>query len=331
MSRTHSSAARAWLFLPAVLFSLLCGAERAAAQSGARAEKITIGYPSRGITVLPLRIAQVKGFFKAEGIEPEIIQMRAAVTVTALTTGDIDYGAPLDSIIRASARGLPLKGLMSFVNKPMHYLIARPEFNSVRDLRGRTLAISAFGSTEQLTTFATLKANGLDPDRKDVKVVALGDSPVRLEALKQGIVDATVILIPFVIVAENLGFKILANAGDYLELSTPGLGTSDRLLREKPDQVRKTVRAAAKGLAFIRQNREETVRIIMEWLTLDKDTAGKAYQMGLKAYSEDGTPSEKGVMTSVRLETEKAGVKKDIPMAKVFELSMIQEARKEIK
>ncbi|HEX2385677.1 MAG TPA: ABC transporter substrate-binding protein [Candidatus Binatia bacterium] len=331
MSRMHSSAARGWMFLPAVLFSLLCGAERAAAQSGARAEKITIGYPSRGITVLPLRIAQVKGFFKAEGIEPEIIQMRAAVTVTALTTGDIDYGAPLDSIIRASARGLPLKGLMSFVNKPMHYLIARPEFNSVRDLRGKTLAISAFGSTEQLTTFATLKANGLDPDRKDVKVVALGDSPVRLEALKQGIVDATVILIPFVIVAENLGFRILANAGDYLELSTPGLGTSDRLLREKPDQVRKTVRAAAKGLAFIRQNREETVRIIMDWLTLDKDTAGKAYQMGLKAYSEDGTPSEKGVMTSVRLETEKAGVKKDIPMAKVFELSMIQEARKEIK
>lgn len=331
MSRTHSSAARAWVFFPAILLSLLCGAERAAAQSGARADKITIGYPSRGITVLPLRVAQVKGFFKAEGIEPEIIQMRAAVTVTALTTGDIDYGAPLDSIIRASARGLPLKGLMSFVNKPMHYLVARPEFNSVRDLRGRTLAISAFGSAEQLTTFATLKANGLDPDRKDVKVVALGDSPVRLEALKQGIVDATVILIPFVIVAENLGFKILANAGDYLELSTPGLGTSDRLLREKPDQVKKTVRAAAKGLAFIRQNRDETVRIIMDWLTLDKDTAGKAYQMGLTAYSEDGTPSEKGVATSVRLETEKAGIKKDIPMSKVFELSMIQEARKEIK
>ena len=320
-----------WLVAPAVFISLLCAAERAAAQSAGRIEKITIGYPSRGITVLPLRVAQVKGFFRAEGIEPEIIQMRAAVTVTALTTGDIDYGAPLDSIIRASARGLPLKGLMSFVNKPMHYLIARPEFNSVRDLRGRTLAISAFGSTEQLTTFATLKAHGLDPDKKDVKVVALGDSPVRLEALKQGVVDATVILIPFVIVAENLGFKILANAGDYLELSTPGLGTSDRLLREKPDQIKKTVRAAAKGLVFIRQNRDETVRIIMDWLALDKDTAGKAYQMGLKAYSQDGTPSEKGVATSVRLETERAGIKKDIPMAKIFDLSFIQEAQKEIK
>src|ERR1051325_7776276 len=160
-----------WLFLPVVFIALLCGAERGAAQSSGRTEKITIAYPSRGITVLPLRVAQVKGFFKAEGLEPEIIQMRAGVTVTALTTGDIDYGAPLDSIIRASARGLPLKGLMSFVNKPMHYLVARPEFNSVRDLRGKTLAICAFGSTEQFTTFATLNAHGLDPEKKDVKVV----------------------------------------------------------------------------------------------------------------------------------------------------------------
>jgi ABC-type nitrate/sulfonate/bicarbonate transport system substrate-binding protein len=329
---TDSSAARgkmlrifAWAVLPAVLISYPCAGQQA------KTEKITIAYPSRGITVLPLRVAQVKGFFKAEGLEPEIIQMRAAVAVTALTTGDIDYGAPLDSIIRASVRGLPLKGLMSFVNKPMHYLVARPEFGSVRDLRGRTVAISAFGSTEQFTTFATLNAFGLDPDRKDVKIVALGESTVRLEALKKGLVDATVILIPYVIVAENLGFKILANAGDYLELSTPGLGTSERLLREKPDQIKRTVRAAARGLLFIRQNRDETVRIMMDWLALDKDTAARAYQMGLHAYSEDGSPSEKGVAASVRLELEKAGTKKDIPMAKIFDLSFLQAVKGEIK
>jgi hypothetical protein len=73
------------------------------------------------------------------------------------------------------------------------------------------------------------------------------------------------------------------------------------------------------------------VRIVMDWLALDKDTADKAYQMGLKAYSEDGTPSEKGVATSVRLETEKAGMKKEIPMSKIFDLSIIQEVQKEIK
>lgn len=321
----------AWAFLSAALIFSEWPGPQALSQTGGKTEKITIAYPSRGITVLPLRVAQVKGFFKAEGLEPEIIQMKASVTVTALTTGDIDYGAALDSIVRASARGQPLKGLLSFVNKPMHYLVSRSEFNSVRDLRGKTLAISAFGSSEQFTTFATLRAHGLDPDKKDVKVVALGDSPVRLEALKQGIVDATVVLIPYVIVAENLGFKILANAGDFLELSTPGVGTSDKLLRERPDQIKRVVRAAVRGLLFLRQNRDESLQIMMQWLALDKDTAGKAYNMGLKSYSEDGSPSEKGLMASIQLETEKAGIKKEVPISKVFDLSFLHEVQREIK
>jgi len=297
----------------------------------AKTEKVRIGYPSRGITVLPLRIAQIKGFFKEEGLEAEIIQMRAGVIVTALSTGDIDYGSALDSIVRSSARGQPLKGLVSFVNKPMHYLVSRAEFSSVRELRGKTLAISSFGSTEQYTTNAILRAHGLEPDRKDALIVALGDSPVRLEALKRGIVDATVILIPHVIVARNLGFKVLAHAGDFIELSTPGLGTNDKLFRDRPDQVKRVVKAAVRGLLFLRHNRDESVRIMTEWLALDKDIAGQAYDMGLKSFSEDGSPSEKGLLTSIQLEQERAGVKKDIPISKVFDLGILQEVLRELK
>ena len=152
-------------------------------------------------------LAQTQGFFQQERLDAELIQMRAGITVTALATGDIQYGAPTDSIVRSAARGQPLKGMLSFVNKPMHYLVAKANFNSVEELRGKTLAINSFGASEQLTLWALLKAHGIDPDKKDVKVVAIGDSPVRLEALKRGIVDATVVLIPHVIIARNSGFK----------------------------------------------------------------------------------------------------------------------------
>ena len=106
----------------------------ARAQTAGKAEVVRIAYPSRGVTVLPLRIAQVQGFFQQERLEAELIQMRAGITVTALTTGDLDFGAPLDSIIRAAARGQPLKAVVSFVNKPMHYLVAKPQIGTV----GRT-------------------------------------------------------------------------------------------------------------------------------------------------------------------------------------------------
>ena len=322
------------LALVPLLFTFMssdCAGQQAPLPILAKTEKVRIGYPSRGITILPLRIAQIKGFFKEEGLEAEIIQMRAGVIVTALSTGDIDYGSALDSIVRSSARGQPLKGLVSFVNKPMHYLVSRAEFSSVRELRGKTLAISSFGSTEQYTTNAILRAHGLEPDRKDALIVALGDSPVRLEALKRGIVDATVILIPHVIVARNLGFKVLAHAGDFIELSTPGLGTNDKLFRDRPDQVKRVVKAAVRGLLFLRHNRDESVRIMTEWLALDKDIAGQAYDMGLKSFSEDGSPSEKGLLTSIQLEQERAGVKKDIPISKVFDVSILQEVLRELK
>jgi len=304
---------------------------RAEAQTAAVTEKIRIAYPSRGITVLPLRLAQTEGFFQQERLDAELIQMRAAITVTALSTGDIQYGAPTDSIVRSAARGQPLKGVLSFVNKPMHYLVAKPQFNSVEELRGKTLAINSFGASEQLTLWALLKAHGIDPDKKDVQVIAIGDSPVRLEALKRGIVDATVVLIPHVIIARNGGFKVLGHAGNYLELSTPGLGVTDQLLKDKRDQVKRTVRAVVKAILFMRKNKEQSVRAAMNWLALDRDVAEKSYDMALDSFSEDGSPTLKGLQNSVTLEKQRAVIKEEIPLTKVFDFSALQEVHSELK
>jgi ABC-type nitrate/sulfonate/bicarbonate transport system substrate-binding protein len=281
--------------------------------------------------VLPLRLAQTQGFFQQEHLDAELIQMRAGITVTALSTGDIQYGAPTDSIVRSAARGQPLKGVLSFVNKPMHYLVAKANFNAVEELRGKTLAINSFGASEQLTLWALLKAHGIDPDKKDVQVVAIGDSPVRLEALKRGIVDATVVLNPHVIIARNSGFKVLGHAGAYLELSTPGIGVTDQLLKEKRDQAKRVVRALVKAILFMRKNKEESVRAAMNWLALDRDVAEKSYDMALDSFSEDGSPTLKGLQNSIMLEKQRANIKEEIAVARVFDFSLLQEVLGELK
>ena len=324
MSRTR-------LAVVAVILLWLSPAAQSRGQTPVTSETVRIAYPSRGVTVLPLRIAQVQGFFQQERIEAELIQMRAGITVAALSTGDIDYGAPLDSIVRASARGQPLKALVSFVNKPMHYLVAKPQIRAVEELRGKILALNSSGSSEQLTSTAILKSHGIDPDNKEVQIIFLGDSPVRLEALKRGIVDATMVLIPHVILASNAGFKVLGHAGSFMELSTPGLGTTERIIKEKPEQVKRVVRAAVKAILFMRKNKQESVRIMMSWLALDRDVAEKSYDMALDSFSEDGSPSQKGLATSIRLERERAGLKAEIPLSKVFDPSFIQLVHGELK
>lgn len=310
-----------------VLGLVLWGSAQAQAQTPGKAETVRIAYPSRGVTVLPLRIAQVQGFFQQERLEAELIQMRANITLTALTTGDLDYGAPLDSLVRAAARGQPLKAVVSFVNKPMHYLVARPQIATVAELRGRTIALNSFGSSEQLTLYAILKSHGIDAEKKEVQIVFLGDSPVRLEALKRNIVDATMVLIPYVILASNSGLKVLAHAGSFMELSTPGLGTTDRIVKQKPDQVKRVVRAVVKAMLFMRKNREESIRIMMSWLALNRDVAEKSYDMALDSFSEDGSPSRKGLMTSIEL----SGAKEEVPLSKVFDFSFLQEVHNELK
>lgn len=320
-----------WVAIFIVVMLSLGAATAARGQASGKSETVRIAYPSRGVTVLPLRIAQVQGFFQQERLEAELIQMRAGITVAALITGDIDYGAPLDSIVRASARGQPLKAVVSFVNRPMHYLVSKPQIRTVEELRGKTLALNSSGSSEQLTSTAILKSHGIDPDNKEVQIIFLGDSPVRLEALKRGIVDATMVLIPHVILASNAGFKVLGHAGSFMELSTPGLGTTERILKDKPDQVKRVVRAVVKAILFMRKNKQESVRIMMSWLALDRDVAEKSYDMALDSFSEDGSPSQKGLATSIRLEKERAGIKAEVPLAKVFDPSILQEVHNELK
>ena len=315
------------LFLTALIGSE--GSGQQVSPSSAKTEKVRIAYPSRGITVLPLRIALVKGFFSDERIEPEIIQMGVPVTIVALANGNIDYGAPTDSILRAAAFGQPFKKILSFVNRPMHYLVSRGDIASISELKGKTFAINAFSSTPHVTTTAALRAHGVDP--KDMRIVALGESPARLAALKQGLIDACVVLIPDVIIARKMGFKVLAHAGGFIELSTPGLAVTDKHLKERPDQVKRVVRAAVRGLMFLRQNREESIRIMMEWLVLDREIAAEAYDMALTSFSEDGRPSEKGMATSVQIEKERRGIKEDIPLSKVADIRILHEVLKEMR
>jgi len=120
---------------------------------------------------------------------------------------------------------------------------------------------------------------------------------------------------------------VLGHAGSFMELATPGLGTTDRIVKQKPDQVKRVVRAVVKAMLFIRKNREESVRITMSWLSLNRDVAEKSYDMALDSFSEDGSPSRKGLMTSIEL----SGVKEEVPLAKVFDFSFLQEIHNELR
>ena len=115
--------------------------------SSQAADKIRIGIPGPAAQFVTFSLAQKKGFFKEEGLEAEIIQMRGNVPMAALLNGDIDYYTVVGSGIRSALRGLPLKVVACYVPGLPLMLIARPEFKSVKELKGKSIGVGAYGAT----------------------------------------------------------------------------------------------------------------------------------------------------------------------------------------
>src|SRR5512137_1556372 len=115
--------------------------------TSAAADKIRLSISALDVSFLTAGIASKRGFFKDDGLDVEVIRMAANVSVTALSTGDIDYTMIFASVVRGAVRGLPMKVVASYMDSSTHTLIARPEFKSLQDLKGKTLGVSTYGAT----------------------------------------------------------------------------------------------------------------------------------------------------------------------------------------
>ena len=83
------------LIAPAVLWS---------AEKTAKLSLVRIGYVSRSILDMPFIIARDRGYFREEGLEPELIFLKAAQTIPAMLAGGIDFGTATGTAIAATIR-----------------------------------------------------------------------------------------------------------------------------------------------------------------------------------------------------------------------------------
>ncbi|MGH7784311.1 MAG: ABC transporter substrate-binding protein, partial [Candidatus Binatia bacterium] len=154
---------------------------------GKAVEKVRIGTPSpASIAVLQIKIAEVKGFFRDEGIQAEIVQMRVPVSMVALITKDIDYATPTGTLLVSAVKALPLRVAMYFLRAPLHVLNAKPEIRTVAELKGKTVGIGGIGEATEPMLKAMLRTAKIDPE-KDIKVLQVSGSGSRFAALTAGL------------------------------------------------------------------------------------------------------------------------------------------------
>src|SRR5215475_16229604 len=154
------------------------------------ADKIRIGFSALIASYSSLPLGQKRGFLQEEGLQAEFIRMNATVGLATLVNGEIDYYTSLGAGVAAAIRGVPVKIVACYVPGPTATLLARPEFKSVQELRGKTIGIDVFGSNLNIIARNIFKRSGMDAD-KDIKFLAGGPLEARLASMKQGLIVAT--------------------------------------------------------------------------------------------------------------------------------------------
>jgi len=311
--------------LRSVIAALLVAGVVMAAGQGFAAEamqKVRFVHASRSNSMAPKIIAQSKGFFKAEGLETEMIQMNPRLAATALASGEAAFADAFTSVFRGILQGFPIKLVFVHQKRGPYYLLARPEFKDIQQLKGKKLGVATLRGSDHLVAEELLQSKGFNPSW--IQVLAVGDAATRFQALSSGAVDVIAVSTPHDLMLRQKGFATLAGPP---EVGLPGacVFTPERYLRENPLTVRKALKALLRAQQFILENRHETIQALLQWLPQSPEVAAHSYDYELKGLSRDG------LMTDAELEAVmvKLGDKKR-PIDEVRDFSLARQAMKEL-
>ena len=279
---------------------------------------------------MPVTLGREKAIYQSEGIDLQMVLVASTIQVTALTTGDIDFSGAQSQVMAGAARGLAVKVIGFLTIKPSFWLVAKPEIRSITELKSKTIGITAIGSSTDTLARYVLLRNGVTPDR-EVALIGTGTTSNILTSMKAGTVDAGVLSPPFNTMATQMGYRTLAYFGDYVEQSLSGVGTSDRMIRDRPDLVRRMLTGTIKSLRFIQQRPADAIQFISKEWNLNPSSATELYKSMLPAFSKDGDMDERGIREGLRRETERLALKDETPLSRVLDLRLLRQAQRESK
>jgi NitT/TauT family transport system substrate-binding protein len=289
--------------------------------------KITLAYSAVSMTWLPVKAAVDKGFFRDEGLEPQLIQMRGNIATAALATGDLDFSLNISPVLNGAIQGLGLKLVAGLNTRPLFSLVVRPEFKTAADLKGKTFAVSSFGNTQAILTEKHLQHLGVK--KGEYQLLALGATGARAAALEKNIAQGSLMPPPANVIMESQGYRLLGNTAEIVVHPIAGLSTHESKIRTQADMVRRALRASLRGLMFVRNNRAETLRLIMAMNQIDEKVAARTYDVSKAGFSANGLLTDEDLSIEwgfIQQETKKTAV----PVSVAHDMSLLRDVQKEL-
>jgi NitT/TauT family transport system substrate-binding protein len=294
-------------------------------------DNLRVAYPSLNISVFALIIAQKEGYMKEEGLNVELLSIRGEIAIRTTLAGDVDFFTNAGSALAAAVRGIPVKLVTVFQDKPGWDLIAQPDIKSIAQLRGKNIAIMSPEGSLAVVAREILRKNGLDP-AKDVNLVVMGGDSVRFPALQTKAIHATLFNTGMSVRAQKEGFTKLGNASEYANLIEGGLATSSDKIKQNPEKILRLVRGAIKGMSYFVGKREPAIKYMMDALRLnDRELATSIYDIQTKLVLREGFSDDKALQGIIEDMKRTTKVQRDIKFGDIFDLSFVKKANEELK
>jgi NitT/TauT family transport system substrate-binding protein len=260
--------------------------------------KILISNATLSYSALSLVAARQWKLFQEQGLDVEIILMRSSAAAAALASGDLDYQSGIGpASVSATLSGVDSRALWSSTNHITYWLMAKPEFKTVQDLKRKKIGVSGLGGTSHVALNAALEKNGLGP--KDYAAVSVPGGQL-VQSLESGFIDAASPNPPTMFFAQRRGFHRVLDIGAYVEMASGGLTALTKTIRARPDEVKRIIRALQLGKRAMLKSREKTIDLITGVLKMDKESAIDTYKAVEATFNDSGIPTREGMSNIIK-------------------------------
>lgn len=295
---------------------------------GAATPKTTFSYSAVSMTWFPVKVAVEKGFFRNEGLDPELIQMNGNVATVALANGHIDFSLNLSPVLNGAMQGLGLKLVGVLNTRPLFSLVVRPEIQSATDLKGKVFAVSSFGNTQAILTEKHLQHFGLK--KGEYQLLALGATPSRIAAIERNIVQGSLMPLPANVQMENRGYRILGNTAEIVTHPIAGLGVHEDKIKKDPETIKKTLRACLRSLQLLQSNPKETLKILMDWTGASEKDALRSLELAKPGFSRNASVGDDDLSLEwsfIQQQTKRSNV----PVSVAHDMTLLKEAQRDLR
>lgn len=297
--------------------------------------KLRISSATKTLGYGPLWVASRMGFFDRQGLDVDLVVIRASdVGIQALAGGSLEIaGSASDAPIAAIEKGLDLVIIGGIINGLTQSIMAAKKFKTYEDLRGATFGAISLTSGVTFALRKVLKVKGLEYPR-DYKLLVIGGTPQTYAALTAGQIDAAALSLPVNYAAEEQGFNEIGRFVDVIpnyQLSALSLKRS-WAEKNRPVVVR-VMKAMAQTMRWLHQNKEAGADFLAKEMKLKPEHARRGWEFytSKRIWHPDGDINLDGLQIVTQIYWEQTQAKGAAPKAaKYVDQSYLRDALKEL-